>query len=114
MVSTQSQYDIEYVYGEFGDAYTIQILNDDGTSADISWADAVKMTVTKPDGTVLFSTTAPTISSPNISWTMLEAETTAGTYDGKINVQVQLTLTTSKKRRTKIFKGFIYTNQVAA
>lgn len=117
MVSTQSQYDIEYVYGEFGDSYTIQILNDDGTSSDISWADAAKMTVTKYDGTVLFSVTQATgltITSPNIIWAMTAAHTTALTYDGKIKVQIQLTSSTTKKRRTKIFNGFIFSNQVAA
>lgn len=116
MVDTQSLYDIEYIFGEFGETYTILILNDDNSNADISWADEVTLTVKQPDGTLLFSVATgdaspPTISSPNVLWPMLESQTTAETYDGKIDVQVELRASTTRKRLTKIFKGFIYFNQ---
>lgn len=118
MVDTQSLYDIEYVSGEFGETYTILILNDDGSNADISWADEVTLTVKKPDGTLLFSVATgdaspPTLASPNVLWPMLESQTTAGSsYTGDIDVQVEMRLSTTRKRDTKIFKGFIYKNQV--
>jgi len=116
MVDTQSLYDIEYILGEFGETYTILIKNDDNSNADITFADEVTLTVTKPDGTLLFSVktgdaTPPTISSPNVLWPMLAAQTSALSYDGKIDVQVELRLSTTRKRLTKIFKGFIYLNQ---
>jgi len=111
MVNSQSVYDIEYVFGEFGDNYNIGIKNDDGTDADISGFDASQMTVTKMDDTVLF-TTSVTRSTPNVIWAMTEAQTIALTYDGKIKVQVELTISTTKKRMTKTFYGFIYKNQV--
>jgi len=112
MVNEQSQYDIEYVSGEFGETYTILINTEAGNPADISWADAAVMTVAKPDGIVLFSV-AVNVASPNVTWAMLEAQTTAGTsYTGKIDVQVRITASTTRKKLTKIFKGFIYKNQV--
>ena len=120
MVNTQSKYDIEYVYGEFGEDYTIQILNDDGTAADISWANRSKMTVLDMDGNVLFSVTTEDASplvivTPNVRWPMLAAQTEASSYDGKIEVQVKLTTYSggeTKKKLTKVFDGFIYKNKV--
>ena len=115
MVSTQSKYDIEYVRGEFGENYNILIKNDDGSDADISAFDGAKLTVTQPDGTLQFTVTQAdhlTITSPNVIWDMQVQETNANSYDGKINAQVELTQSTTKKKMTKIFKGFIYTNQV--
>jgi hypothetical protein len=117
MVNEQSFYDIEYVSGEFGESYTIVIKNNASNDADISWADGAKLTATKPDGTVLFTATSTdasplVIASPNVIWPMLEAQTTALSYIGKIDVQVELTSSTTRKRLTKIFKGFIYRNQV--
>ena len=115
MVNTQSVYDIEYVYGEFGDNYNILIKNDDGSDADLSGFDGARMTVSKFDDTVLFTQTTSndlTITSPNIIWAMSEADTIAGGYDGKIQVQIELTNSTTKKRLTKVFRGFIYKNQL--
>lgn len=93
------------------------IKNDDGSDADISGFDWAQLTVKQPDGTLLFQidmTDEPTeidISSPNVVWTMKEFRTTAGTYDGKVKVQVELKTSTTKKRLTKIYTGFIYKNQ---
>lgn len=115
MVNSQSTYDIEYVFGEFGDDYNIGIKNDDGSNADISAFDGAKMTVAKMNGDVLFSvdeTNHLSISSPNVVWDMQPEETEASDYDGKIKVQIELTTSTTKKRMTKIFYGFIYKNQV--
>jgi hypothetical protein len=120
MTSSQSKYDIEYVYGEFGENYTIQILNDDGTSADISWANRAKMTVLDMDGNVLFSVTTESasplvIATPNVRWPMLASQTEASSYDGKIEVQVKLTAysgSETRKKLTKVFDGFIYKNKV--
>lgn len=115
MTSTQSKYDIEYVAGEFGDDYNIGIKNDDGSDADISSFDGAQMTVSKIDGTVLFTATTDdslTITSPNVVWTMTEAETTSSSYTGEIKVQIELTISTTKKRMTKIFTGIIFKNQV--
>lgn len=115
MVNTQSVYDIEYVFGEFGDSYNIGIKNDDGSNADISAFDGAQMTVSKMDDAVLFTQTTDddlTITSPNVVWAMSEADTSASDYDGKIKVQIELTTSTTKKRMTKIFYGFIYKNQV--
>lgn len=115
MVSTQSVYDIEYVYGEFGDDYNIGIKNDDGSDADISAFDGAQMTIAEIDDTVLVTvdeTNGLAITSPNVIWTMTAAHTTAGSYDGKIKVQIELTTSSTKKRMTKIFTGFIYKNQV--
>jgi len=115
MTNTQSIYDIEYVFGEFGDDYLIGIKNDDGTDADISAFDGAQMTVSKSDDTVLFTinhTNHLAITSPNIVWDMQPEETEASDYDGKIKVQIELTTSTTKKRMTKIFTGFVYKNQV--
>ena len=117
MVNTQSVYDLEYVYGEFGDNYSILIKNDDGSDADISGFDGAKLTIKKPDGTELVAINVSdspsylTITSPNVVWAMKEAHTTAESYDGKVKIQVQLTNSTTKKRLTKIYTGFIYKNQ---
>lgn len=118
MVDTKSLYDIEYVKGEFGETYTILILNDDDSNADISWADEVTVTAKQPDGTLLFSvatgdTSPPTIASPNVLWPMLASQTDVASYDGKCDFQVELRASTTRKRLTKIFKGFIYKNQVS-
>lgn len=77
----------------------------------------MQLTVKEPDGTLLFQidkTDEPTeisISSPNVIWAMKATRTTAETYDGKVKVQVELRNSTTKKRLTKIYTGFIYKNQ---
>lgn len=112
MVSTQSKYDMEYVAGEFGDSYSIPVLNDDGSAADISAFTAAKLTIKKLDGTLLFNdTTNLTISTNSVAWVMQASETTALSYIGEARAQLELTNAT-KKRLVKKFTVFIYENQV--
>jgi len=86
---------IEFVQGDYGDSYSIKILNPDGTNADIStYTTATLNLVTKDLLTNKFSTTC-SISSPNISWTMTSAQT--ADLDGSYVGQVILTKSGNQK-----------------
>jgi len=111
MPSSQSKFDVEYISGEFGENYDININQDNGDPADISWATKGILTVRKPDGTLLFEDDTISILTSKVRWAMTEAQTEAGSsYTGNIDVQVELKdlATPTIKRLVKVLKGFIY------
>ena len=111
MPGSQSKFDVEYISGEFGENYDINIKEDNGDLADISWATKATLTIKKPDGTLLFEDTTLTIGTSKVIWAMILAQTTAvSSYTGNIDVQVELKdlATPTIKRLVKVLKGFIY------
>jgi len=70
------------------------------------------LTVRRYDDETLLFTTNVTISTPNVLWSMTQVQTTAQNYTGEIIAQVELKSTTTQKRLTKTFRGFIYENKM--
>ena len=87
--------DIEFVQGEFGDSYVITIKEPDGTNADISTYTAGTLNMVSKDLLTSKFSVAISISSPNVTWTMTEAQTE--NLDGSYVAQVVLTKGGNKK-----------------
>ncbi len=87
--------DINFVQGEFGDSYSIKILNPDGSNADISTYTTAKLNLVSKDLLTNKFTANLSISSPNVSWTMTETQTQ--NLDGSYVAQVVLTKSGNEK-----------------
>ena len=87
--------DIEFVQGEFGDSYVITIKNPDGSDANISSYTAGTLNMVSKDLLTNKFSTAISISSPNVTWTMTEAQTE--NLDGSYVAQVVLTKSGNQK-----------------
>ena len=87
--------DINFVQGEFGDSYSIKILNPAGSNADISTYTTAKLNLVSKDLLTNKFTANLSISSPNVSWTMTETQTQ--NLDGSYVAQVVLTKSGNEK-----------------
>lgn len=87
--------DINFVQWEFGDSYSIKILNPDGSNADISTYTTAKLNLVSKDLLTNKFTANLSISSPNVSWTMTETQTQ--NLDGSYVAQVVLTKSGNEK-----------------
>ena len=87
--------DINFVQGEFGDSYSIKILNPDGSNADISTYTTAKLNLVSKDLLTNKFTANLSISSPNVSWSMTETQTQK--LDGSYVAQVVLTKSGNEK-----------------
>ena len=87
--------DINFVQGEFGDSYSIKILNPDGSNADITTYTTAKLNLVSKDLLTNKFTANLSISSPNVSWTMTETQTQ--NLDGSYVAQVVLTKSGNEK-----------------
>lgn len=106
-MSTQATYDVEFVEGEFGDTYTFRIKNDDGTDADITGYDAVRLVIETLEGVEKLNiTTNLTLSSPNVLWAMQSGQTD---YQGEHVAQIILTDSTpARNKKVKVFTVFVH------
>lgn len=109
MSSAQQKYDMEFVKGEYGENYTLRILNDDGTDADISSYTTIRLIIEDFNGVEQLNITSNlTISTPNVIWTMQNGQTN---YSGKLRGQVILTKT-GGARLVKVFSVYVHESLV--
>ena len=87
--------DINFFQVEFGDSYTIKILNPDGSNADISTYTSAKLNLVSKDLLTNKFSASCSISSPNVTWTMSSSQT--ANLDGSYVAQVVLTKSGNEK-----------------